>query len=65
MLKVPQGLRGRFHISGLRGAFTVGSRRDRGKNPCEADNWDRCPCGGNVVRNLIQPSGWVMPLGVQ
>ena len=36
--------------------------RDRGKNSCEADNWYRCPCGGNVVRNFIQPSGWRCPL---
>ena len=39
-----------------------GSLRDRGKNSCEADNWYRCPCGGNVVRNFIQPSGWRCPL---
>ena len=36
--------------------------RDRGKNSCEADNWYRCPRGGNVVRNFIQPSGWRCPL---
>jgi hypothetical protein len=36
--------------------------QDRGKNSCEADNWYRCPCGGNVVRNFIQPSGWRCPL---
>ena len=47
------------HHCGVYLGDTGSQERDRrGENPSETDIWYCCSCGGNVVRNLIQPSLW-------